>query len=169
MAAVLEEEVPAVVEGLLCGGMNRAAAFHDEVFEALAVNVEHGVLYAHAGLVGGLNQHGGGAVTEEGTGLTVLVVDHRRHFLGAYHHHVFVHSGADVCGGVVEADDKACACGLDVIGEAVLEACAVSDDRCRGGETVVGVGGGADKQLYFIGVDAGVFDEALHGYDAHVR
>ena len=77
VTAVLEEVVPAVVKGLLGSGMYRAAAFHDEVIETLAVDVEHGVLNAHAGLVGGLYQHCRGAVAEEGAGLTVLVVDHR--------------------------------------------------------------------------------------------
>jgi hypothetical protein len=138
------------------------------MLEAASVHVQHGVYHAYALFFGGLDEHGGRAVTEQRAGGAVFVVRHRRHHLGCHHYHLLVHASADVCGGVLQSHDESCACSLHVVAVAGSEAYAMCYYACRGGKAVVGVGRGADYEVDFVKARACAFQQPLHGFDAHV-
>ena len=73
--SVLEKEVVAVVDSLVCGWEYGTSGAHDEVVATNAVNVEYGVDDAY-GLFGGFEHHGCGTVAEQRACGAVLIVDH---------------------------------------------------------------------------------------------
>ena len=138
VAAILEEEVAPVVKGLLGGGLGRSAAPHHQVFQAVAVDVEHRVDDSGVFLCR-LHEHACRAVAEEWACRAVFVVDHRGHLLGCHHDHFLAESALDVGGRVFQGHDESGAGGLDVICVGVFQSGAFADDGGGGGEAVVGV------------------------------
>src|SRR5450756_313754 len=122
-----------------------AAGRHVEIRRAAAVVAQ--VEAEDAAVVGGLHEHGAGAVAEEHAGAAVLPVDHLAEHLGADNEDVLVDVGRNEGRGDGEAVDEAGAAGLHVEGAGLGGADLVGDDRRRGRHDVVGRDRGDDDQV----------------------
>jgi len=96
-----------------------------------------------------------------------LIVGYRRHFLGGDNHHLFAHTTAYVGCGSLQGNDESRAGSLYVITECIGDAGFPGDDRCRGGEAVVGGRGGAYDSVNFAGVSIGLPQYFFYGSRTH--
>ena len=76
-------------------------------------------------------------------------------------------TGAHVGCTVLKGYEESCTGGLNVVGVSVGETATMGYDRTGGGETIVGVGCGADEQIHFFGFCTGGFEQTLHTFYAH--
>ena len=121
-------------------------------------------------LLGGFQQHAGCSVTEQGACRTVVIVHHARHLLGRHDDDLLVNTRTDIGRSLIQSHKESGACGLDVIGIAfLLNADAMSDDRCRRGESVIGIGCRTDEQVDVITVSTCFLKQLVHCLNAHPR
>ena len=82
---LLIEVVQTMIDGEVTWRTNRTACLQVQEGQALAVSTEIRVHHTNVLFLRSFHQHGSGTVTEKRTGSTVLIVNHRRHFVGANH------------------------------------------------------------------------------------
>ena len=167
-ATLLMELVHLVVDGEIRGRASRTAGLHTEEGHALTVGAEVAVFPTEV-FGGGLNEHGTGAVTEDGAGGAIGVIDDARHLVGADYDHFLVATALNHGRSHVHGEEETAACGLKVDAEGIFHAQTAYNDARRGGERIVGRGGSENQAFDLLRVGTGLFQQLLNGLARHVR
>ena len=166
-ATLLVELVHLVIDGEIRGRASRTAGLHAEEGHALAVGAEVAVFPSEI-FGGGFDEHSTCTVTKDRTSGAVGVIDDARHLVGADYDDLFVASALDHGRGDVHGEEESAASGLEIDTEGIFHAQAAHDYARRGGERIVGRGGGENQAFDFLRIGAGLFEQLLNGLACHV-
>ena len=99
----------------------RATCFHVEIRKALSVGTQEWILHTNVLLCCSFHQNCSSPIPEKHTGLTIRVVDQRRHLVGPYHKDLLIATALNHRSGKIKRIEESTACSFKVESKGIFQ------------------------------------------------